>query len=340
MIGDGEPVFIIAEAGVNHNGDLDLAKKLILAAKKAGADSVKFQTFKAENLNTRHAPKSTYHIETTGAQGSWFDLLKTQELDRRAHEVLIDCCQKAGILFLSTPYDEESADLLDDLGVLAFKVASTDANNIPFLKYLARKKKPILLSTAMCTLDEVKESVDAVACEGCRDLVLFHCTANYPAKPSNANLRAMQTLAREFGVPAGYSDHIPENLIAVAAVGAGATAYEKHFTLDKTLPGPDHRASLEPSQLKELVEFIRKTEIFLGRPEKRPLEAEKENRTKLRKSIVARRNLKAGEKITPEAICVKRPATGLAPKFFDELLGKTLNRDLEEDELVRWEDVG
>ena len=219
-IGQGYPVFIIAEAGVNHNGDIEMAKKLIDAAKDAGADAVKFQTFKAENLNTRSAPKSTYHVETTSAKGSWFDLLKTQELDAAAHRILIAHCRKKKILFLSTPYDEESADLLDELDVPAFKIASTDANNIPLLKHLAKKKKPILLSTAMCTLAEVKESVKAMAQAGCRDVVLFHCTANYPTRLEDGNLRAMATLMKTFPVPVGYSDHVPK---ATAAAGTNTS---------------------------------------------------------------------------------------------------------------------
>ncbi len=338
-IGQGHPVFIIAEAGVNHNGDIEMAKRLIDAAKDAGADAVKFQTFKAENLNTRTAPKSTYHVETTGSKGSWFDLLKTQELDEAAHKTLIAHCRKKKILFLSTPYDEESADLLDALDVPAFKIASTDANNIPLLKHLAKKKKPILLSTAMCTLSEVKESVEAIAKAGCRDLVLFHCTANYPTKLEDGNLRAMATLMKSFPVPVGYSDHVPETYIPAAAVALGASAYEKHFTLDKNLPGPDHRASLEPQELKEMVNVIRGTENFLGNPEKKPLDCEKENRIKLRKSVVARQDLKKGERLTLKNLCVKRPAKGLAPKFYEGMLGKKVKRDMSADEFVLLKDV-
>lgn len=338
-IGQGHPVFIIAEAGVNHNGDIQMAKRLVDAAKAAGADSVKFQTFKAENLNTRTAPKSTYHVETTGKNGSWFDLLKTQELDRKAHQILIEYCRKKKILFLSTPYDEESADLLDELGVAAFKIASTDANNIPLLKHLAKKKKPILLSTAMCTLAEVRKSVQAIAKAGCRDLVLFHCTANYPTQLSDCNLRAMATLAQEFGVPVGYSDHIPDIFVPVAAVALGALSYEKHFTLDRNLPGPDHRASLEPQELAEMVQLIRQTEVLLGSSQKKPLACEIENRVKLRKSLVARRDIQKGERISAENLCVKRPAKGLAPSYFEKMIGRRAKRDIRADDFVLMKDV-
>ncbi|MDP2652776.1 MAG: N-acetylneuraminate synthase [Candidatus Omnitrophota bacterium] len=337
-IASDQPVFIIAEAGVNHNGDLGLAKKLVDAAKKAGADAVKFQTFKAENLNTRKAPKSTYHVETTGKAGSWFDLLKSQELDRTQHEAIIRHCRKAGILFLSTPYDEESADLLDDLDVPAFKVASTDANNIPFLKYLASKKRPVLLSTAMCTMEEVGASVRAVAKAGCRELVLFHCTANYPTAPENVNLRAMKDLEK-FGVPVGYSDHTMATVTAAVAVALGARAYEKHLTLDKNLPGPDHRASATPEEFGEIVRTIRGAEKVLGDGRKRPLACESENRKKLRKSVVALSDLPAGSFLTRATIGVKRPGTGLEPKHFEALLGKKIKKPLKQDDLITWQNL-
>lgn len=338
-IGPKHPVFIIAEAGVNHNGDIKMAKRLIDEAKAAGADAVKFQTFKAENLNIRSAPKSTYHIETTGAKGSWFDLLKTQELDLKAHQVLIEHCRKKKILFLSTPYDQESVDLLDQLGVAAFKVASTDANNTVLLRYLAKKKKPVLLSTAMCTLKEVKESVEVLAKAGCQELVLYHCTANYPTKVEDCNLRMMMTLGKEFNVPVGYSDHIPEVYVPVAAVALGAVSYEKHFTLDKNLPGPDHRSSLDSKELAHMVHLIRQTEKLLGCDQKQPLLCEKENRVKLRKSVVAGINLKKGERLTVSNLCVKRPAKGLAPKYYFQLLGRRVNRDITADDFILLKDV-
>lgn len=337
LIGEGEPVFIIAEAGVNHNGDIELAKKLIEVAREAGTDAIKFQTFKAENLNTMTAPKSTYHIETTGSEQSWFDLLKTQELNRQAHEVLIEHCQKVGIMFLSTPYDEESANLLEELDMPAFKVASTDANNIPFLRYLARKKRPIILSTAMCTLEEVKESVDAIRNEGCQDLVLLHCTANYPAKIEDTNLRAMLTLKKEFNLLVGYSDHTSDYINPVAATALGAVIYEKHFTLDKSLPGPDHRSSLNPEELKQFVRDIRNTELAMGSSLKEPVESEKENREKLRKSIVAKVDIPPGLVITRTMLTSKRPGTGLATKFIDSIVGKKSKVLLRKDTIIKTE---
>lgn len=340
LVGPDQPVFIIAEAGVNHNGDLETGKRLIEKAKEAGADAVKFQSFKTENIITRNAPKSTYHLETTGREQSWFDLLKTQELNREAHEILMEHCNKTGIMFLSAPYDEESADMLEELDIPAFKVASTDANNIPFLKHLAKKKRPIILSTAMCTVEEIKESLDAVKEEGCNDLILLHCTANYPSKLEDSNLRAMQTLGREFNVPVGYSDHCPGYINPVAATAMGAVVYEKHFTLDKNMPGPDHRSSLDPEELKQLVLDIRNTELSLGNPEKGPTESEKENRAKLRKSVVARVDIQPDTVITREMLTTKRPGTGMPPKALSTLIGKKSKILLKEDTLVKPEHFG
>ena len=337
-VGKKHPVFFIAEAGVNHNGDIDLAKKLIDAAKEAGASAVKFQTFKAEHLNTVKAPKSTYHIETTG-EGSWFDLLKSQELSRGDHEILIDYCHRQKIIFLSTPYDFESVDLLCGLNVSALKIASTDANNLPFLKYVARQKKPVLLSTGMCSLEEVRESVDVIRSAGCHDLVLFHCTANYPAKFQDANLLAMQQLEKEFGVLVGYSDHTTNNLVAGIAVGLGAVMYEKHFTLDKSLPGPDHRASSEPQELKTLIKIINNAKMILGSPDKQCLPSENENRQKLRKSIVALKDIQKGTTLSEEFIGIKRPGLGLAPKHFDNLIGKKIKKNIFKDDFIVLNDV-
>lgn len=333
-IGEEHPVFFIAEAGVNHNGDINLGKKLISVAKEAGADAVKFQTFRTENIITPTAPKSSYHIETTGAEQSWFDLLKTQELDRKDHEILIEHAKNVGILFLSTPYDRESVDLLTDLDVAAFKVASTDANNIPLLRHMASKGRPIILSTAMCTLEEVRESVAAIRHAGCEDLVLLHCTANYPARLEDSNLRAMVTMRREFGVPVGYSDHVPGITNAIAATALGAVVYETHFTLDKNLPGPDHRSSLDPDELAKVIREIRATELALGSTVKQPADSEMENRTKLRKSVVATVEIQAGTTVTMDMLTAKRPGSGLAPKHLDSLVGKRAKETILKDQLV------
>ncbi|MBN2121129.1 MAG: N-acetylneuraminate synthase [Candidatus Omnitrophica bacterium] len=339
IVGEAEPVFIIAEAGVNHNGDIELAKRLVDIAKESGADAVKFQTFKTENIIIPSAPKSTYHIETTGAEQSWFELLKTQELDKKAHRILFEYCKKREIVFLSTPYDEESADLLEELPVSAFKVASTDANNIPFLRYLARKRLPIILSTGMCTLGEVRESVEAIKSEGCQDLMLLHCTADYPAKLEDANLRAMLTLKNEFNLLVGYSDHIPDCINPIAATALGARVYEKHFTLDKSLPGPDHRASLNPKELKELVDSIRKTEAALGSSVKKCTSAEQENRIKLRKSILTKVDIPKDTPIDSSMIEIKRPGFGLEPKYYHSLIGKKVRNSLSSHAPITYNDI-
>jgi len=340
LVGEGQPVFIIAEAGVNHNGDIELARKLIDVAKEAGADAVKFQTFSADAIALKDAPKSSYHIETTGIEQSWYDLLKSQELTREEHKILSDYCKKRGIMFLSTPYDKDSADLLTELDIPAFKIASTDLNNIPFLRYVARKGLPIILSTGMSTLKEVRESVDAIKGEGNNNLILLHCTANYPARLKDINLRAMATLKNEFQVVVGYSDHSVGYFMPIAAVVAGASVFEKHFTLDKSLPGPDHRSSLDPRELATLIKDIRTTEIIMGTWEKKPGESEYENRGKLRKSIVSRVDIPRGTVITEDMLAIKRPGTGLAPKYWEKVVGSQAKADIPQDKIIGWDDIG
>lgn len=335
IIGKGRPVFIIAEAGVNHNGDIKLAKKMVEIAKSAGADAVKFQTFKTENIILPDAPKSKHHIETTGSEQSWFELLKSQELDRNAHRILIDYCKKNRIIFLSTPYDEESADLLEELKVPAFKVASTDANNIPFLKYLARKKRPIILSTGMCTMEEVEESIRVIKNSGNPEIILLHCTANYPACLEDLNLNAMLTMKNEFNLLVGYSDHAPGYISPVASVALGATVFEKHFTLDKNLPGPDHRSSLDPEGLKRLVKDIRDTEKSLGSFDKKPSPSERENRKKLRKTISTKVDIPAGIPIKYEMLSIKRAGTGLEPRYLDDIVGKKAKIFLKKNTVIQ-----
>jgi N,N'-diacetyllegionaminate synthase len=334
QLGEGLPVYVIAEAGVNHNGRLDLGMQLVDAAAGSGADCVKFQSFRTERLATRRVPKARYHIETTGAEQSWFDLLKSQEMDREMHMALIERCRERGITFLSTPYDTESADLLEQLGVPAFKIASTDSNNIPFLRYVARKRRPMILSTAMCTLDEVRDSVSAIAAEGLRELVVLHCTGNYPAPVENVHMRAMSLMRETLGLPVGYSDHTEGELSAVLATGLGASAYEVHFTLDRSLPGPDHRMSLTPEELRRRVAVIRDAERALGRPEKAVQPSEADNRRILRKSIVAARDLRRGERLTASDLDIKRPGTGIAPARFEAILGRRLARDVPADEVL------
>ncbi|MBF0521905.1 MAG: N-acetylneuraminate synthase [Candidatus Omnitrophica bacterium] len=335
-IGKNHPVFIIAEAGVNHNGDIRLAKQLIDSAKKAGADAVKFQTFKAENIILKNAPKAEYHIRTTGPDKTqtWYELLKTQEMSRQMHLELMAYCKKRGILFLSTPYDKESADLLDELGIPLFKVASTDANNLPFLEYLAKKKKPIILSTGMCYLDEVKASVDLIKKTANNDIILLHCTANYPSALEETNLRVLPLLRQALGVEVGYSDHTLGYTNAIASTAMGSVVFEKHFTVDKNLPGPDHQASLDFNELKETIRLIRETEIVLGKSIKEPAKSEMDNRKKLRKFLVSAMDIKKGAVVQKKHLDCKRTGGGLEPKYYYEFLGRKAKRNIKKDELI------
>ena len=258
MIGDSHPVYIIAEAGVNHNGDIGIAKELIDIAAESGADAVKFQTFVSEELILRHAPKAKYHVETTGSDNdlSWFDLLKSQELSLKDHKTLIDYAEQRKIEFASTPYDIPSVNLLNDLDVSFIKIASSDTNNFLLLEHMAKTGKPLILSTAMSTIEEIQNSVNLIRKYGCDQIAVLQCTGNYPAPIAEANLMAMRTIAGQCKVITGYSDHVSNPSVAIAAIAMGAKIYEKHFTLDKSLPGPDHRASIEPDVLKDLNSFF------------------------------------------------------------------------------------
>jgi len=288
-VGPGHPSFIIAEAGVNHNGDIGLAKQLIDAAVDAGADAVKFQTFKAENVVLKTAPKARYQKETTDAAESQYEMLRKLELTAQDFVELKNYCDRGNILFMSTPHDQESINTLDELGVEVFKVGSGDITNIPYLKHMARKGKPIILSTGMSYLSEVDEAVRIIQDAGNEQLILLHCVSNYPADPSDVNLHAMETMRKAFAVPIGYSDHTLGIEIPIAAVAMGACVIEKHFTLDRQLPGPDHRASLEPPELKAMVDGIRKVEQALGDGRKMPASSEEDTRRVARRSGNARR---------------------------------------------------
>lgn len=336
LVGDGAPVFFIAEAGVNHNGSLDVARRLIEEAHAAGADAVKFQTFTAETLNTRASPKSSYHVATTGsdAQQTWFELLKTQELDRAAHVALIEHCRRVGIMFLSTPYDEASAAMLHELDVAAFKLASTDTSNLPFLRRVADFKRPVVISTAMCTMPEVRDAVGTLRGSGVNDLVVMQCTGNYPATLADSNLRVLTTYRRELACLVGYSDHTPELIDPVAATALGACVYEKHFTLDRGLPGPDHRMSLEPAELRATIAAIRQTEAALGSGEKYVLPSEDENRRKLRKSVVTARAVPRGTRLEPSMLAIKRPGTGIAPARWESVVGRVARVDIAADTVL------
>jgi len=335
-IGDGHPIYFIAEAGVNHNGSLDIGKQLIDVAVEAGADAVKFQTFKAEELNTKTAPKSDYHIETTGNDDkqTWFDLLKTQEISYDMHLELIKYCNKQKIQFLSTPYGTGSADLLEKLDISAYKIASTDTNNIPFLHYVAKKGKPMIVSTAMSTMYEVEKVVTTLRSAELEDFVIMQCTGNYPAKIEDSNMRVIETYKNKLKCLVGYSDHTSELINPVIATALGVCVFEKHFTLDKKLPGPDHRMSLEPEELKLTVSTIRDTELSLGSINKYVLDSEKDNRNILRKSIVAKFNLTKGSSVTLDMVEFKRPGWGINPSDFDNINGKQLKYDVPKDTIL------
>ena len=331
---ENAPIFIIAEAGVNHNGSISLAKQLIEVAAKAGADAVKFQTFIAEELVSADAPKAGYQKQTTDASESQLDMIKKLELSKEKHQELMAYANHKNIMFLSTPFDNRSVDLLVELGVSLIKISSGEITNHPFLKYIAKKSLPIILSTGMSTLEEVAEAVSAINEAGCKNLTLLHCTSNYPARVEDCNLLAMKTMADAFDVPVGYSDHTPGIYVPLAATAMGACVIEKHFTLDKNLPGPDHRASLEPTELEDMVRGIRLVEKAWGSPVKAPVESELEVRDVARKSIVAKVDIPAGTVITEDMLAFKRPGTGVSPKDISTILGKKTKQLIKKDELV------
>jgi N,N'-diacetyllegionaminate synthase len=336
-IGPGQPCFIIAEAGVNHNGDPALAHRLIDVAFHARADAVKFQTFKADRLVTLDAPKAEYQLQQTEAGESQYDMLKRLELSAETFGELQQHCHEVGIRFMSTPFDEDSADLLARLGVTVFKTPSGELTNLPYLAHVARKGRPMIVSTGMATLGEVEAAVNAIRSTGNPDLVLLHCVSNYPADPADVNLRAMETMTRAFGVPVGLSDHTAGIEVALAAVALGACVVEKHFTLDRTLPGPDHAASLEPDQLAAMIRGIRNVEAALGHGRKEPTASELNTADVARKSLVAARDLLAGAVLSDDMLAVKRPGTGLPPVMRPYLIGRTLHIDVKAGTLIALE---
>jgi N-acetylneuraminate synthase/N,N'-diacetyllegionaminate synthase len=333
-VGAGRPAFVIAEAGVNHNGDLDLAFQLVDAAVKAGADAVKFQTFIASEVITAEAAKAEYQKTTTGAQESQLEMVKRLELSFGDFRKLKMYCDDQGITFLSTPFDFKSVDFLAGLDVVAFKISSGDLTNDPLLRHVASKGRPVILSTGMSDMDEVRE---ALAVLRDVDVILLQCVTNYPAAAEDINLRAMLSMQSAFDVNVGFSDHTLGIEVALAAVALGACLIEKHFTLDKNFAGPDHRASLEPHEFRALVEGIRKVEASLGNGEKIPAASEASNVTVARRSIVAARDISAGTVITPAEIAFKRPGTGLPPRMADRVLGKTTRVDVKAGTLFKLE---
>ena len=320
--------FVIAEAGVNHNGDLGLAMKLIDAAVAGGADAVKFQTFSAEKVAALSAPKAEYQVAATGSEESQLEMIKKLELPRASFRKLKIYCEESGIIFLSTPFDEDSADFLDSIGVIAFKVSSGELTNLDFLQHVARKQKPIIVSTGMAELAEVRSAVEAIRAENSAELVLLHCVSNYPANPASVNLRAMQTLKQEFGCPIGFSDHTLGIEIALAAAALGARVIEKHITLDRKMAGPDHSASLEPQELAAMLQGIRNIECALGDGIKHPAAEEIPVMQVARRSLVASRDIPAGTTLAAEHISVLRPGTGLAPAMRKSLIGRSTRRDV------------
>ncbi len=339
LVGEGEACFIIAEAGVNHNGDVSLAKKLIDVARDAGADAVKFQTFKTEELVTGGTEKAQYQKQTTGAEESQFEMIKRLELAESDFAELFDYAKKRGLVFLSSAFDRRSVDLLAELGVAAFKIPSGEIIDFPLLKHIAQKKKPMILSTGMSTIDEIEEALAVIQKEGTTEIILLHCVSSYPAKAEDMNLRAMETLRRTFKLPVGLSDHTLGITVPTAAVALGACVIEKHFTLDRSLPGPDHRASLEPDELKQMVASIRDVERALGNGAKKPTPKEEENKKAARRSIVARVAIPEGTIITEDMLEVKRPGIGLEPRHLVALIGKRTKKDINSGELINWDMV-
>ena len=327
---------IIAEAGVNHNGDVALAKKLIDAAAKAGADLVKFQTFNADRLATRTAAKADYQTQTTGGAETQHAMLQRLELSEAMHHELIEHCACRQIGFLSTGFDIESVDLLFGLGQNLFKIPSGEITNLPYLRHIGRLGKEVILSTGMATLSEVEAAIEALETAGTprSRITVLHCTTEYPTPMDEVNLRAMQTLRSAFGVRVGYSDHTQGIEVAIAAVAMGATVIEKHFTLDRSLPGPDHKASLEPEELKAMVAAIRNIERALGDGIKRLTSSEAKNRPIARKSIVASRDIRVGEIFSSENLTTKRHGTGISPMRWDEVIGQRAGCDFAADESI------
>ncbi|WP_430883968.1 N-acetylneuraminate synthase [Fusibacter sp. JL216-2] len=326
---------IIAEAGVNHNGDIDLAKALIDIAADAGVDYVKFQTFKAESLLTSYAQKAPYQLGESGDDESQFDMLKRLELSADLHRVLIEYCNKKGVKFMSSPFDIQSLQLLVDLDVDFIKIPSGEIVNYPLLREIGLTKKPVVMSTGMSTLEDVELAIEVLRKHGTRELTVLHCNTEYPTPYKDVNLKAMNTINEVFGVPVGYSDHTLGIEVSVAAVARGASVIEKHFTIDKSLPGPDHKASLDPDELRALVSAIRNIEQSIGDGIKKPSLSETKNMIAARKSIVAKCNIMQGDVFSEENLTVKRPGSGLSPMMWNDVIGKVAKENINKDEMIK-----
>lgn len=331
------PAYIIAEAGVNHNGDPQLARELIDAAAASGADAVKFQTFSADKLVSRKASKADYQKRALqGGSDSQYEMLKALELAASEFAELKAYSAQKGVTFLSTPFDEESADDLDEMDVDAFKVSSGDLTSPQLLAHIAAKGRPVIISTGMATLLEVAEAVEIIQGAGNSALAILHCVSNYPADPADCNLRAMATMAAATGVPVGWSDHTEGSAISLAAIALGARIIEKHFTLSRDLPGPDHKASIEPDELRQFVDDIRAVESAMGSPVKAPTQTEDQMRDVARRSLVARTDIAAGTFIEPGMVAVQRPGSGIPPKYRDLVIGRTACADIAAETPIPW----
>lgn len=327
-------VYIIAEAGVNHNGDINIAKRLVDAAQEAGADVVKFQTFQADSLVSKYAQKAKYQLQSTDEKETQREMLKKLELTYEMHVELLQYCREVGIDFLSTPFDLGSIDLLESVGMNLYKIPSGEITNLPYLRKIGSLRKPVILSSGMSTIGEVKEAVKVLRESGAANVAVLHCNTQYPTPMQDVNLNVMNTIRNEIGVSVGYSDHTEGIEVPIAAVAMGAEIIEKHFTLDKTMAGPDHKASLEPDGLKAMVQAIRNIEMAVGDIEKKPTRSEKDNIAVVRKSIVAKRQIEAGEMFSEDNITTKRPGIGISPMLWDNVVGTVAKRKYEEDELI------
>lgn len=329
-------VFIIAEAGVNHNGSIDLAKKLIDIANEAGADAVKFQTFKTENLVSKNAQKAEYQKETTDIEESQFDMIKKLELNIDVHKELMDYCKEKNIMFLSTPFDHDSIELLKNLGLEIFKIPSGEITNLPYLRDIGKLDRNVILSSGMADIGEIEDALDILIDAGTKkeNITILHANTMYPTPMEDVNLRAMNTIGNTFDCKFGYSDHTLGIEVDIAAVALGATVIEKHFTLDKTMEGPDHKASLEPDELIAMVKGIRNIELALGSKLKKISPSEKTNKLIVRKSIVAKKDIKIGEVLSEDNLAIKRPSGGINPMRWDEVIGSTAKKDYKTDELI------
>ena len=329
-------VFIIAEAGVNHNGSVELALKMVDVAIEAGVDAIKFQTFKSEKLVSKFAQKAEYQKRVTDIEESQLEMIKKLEFDEIAHIRILEYCKAKGIMFLSTPFDLESVDMLDRLGMEIFKIPSGEITNLPLLRKIGSLKKPVIMSTGMCRLDEIESAINILEKAGSShsNISVLHCNTEYPTPFSDVNLQAILTIKEKLNVKTGYSDHTIGIEIPVAAVALGATIIEKHFTLDKSMEGPDHKASLDPDELKKMVQAIRNVEISIGTGVKEPSPSEMKNIVVARKSIVAACRIKKGEVFTEKNITVKRPGNGISPMLWDQIIGKHAKKDFEPDELI------